>query len=152
MKTNTIIENIRYAYNLDTFSTAFSPERVYSAIENFDYFFKPGQDVNAFMKEYKTAFQEGTAMTERMKKACSMVDFPFSYEHTQWVMTAFSLVRLVKEFLDEDFFESNKRNIVNFRREEEKVFFAYLKRDKTQYDIYMDVRNYPTRTLLNRVI
>ena len=39
MKNNTIIANIRYAYDLDTFSTAFRPERVYSAIENFDYFF-----------------------------------------------------------------------------------------------------------------
>ena len=152
MKTNTIIENIRYAYNLDTFSTAFRPERVYSAIENFDYFIKPGQDVSVFMKEYENAFKEGTEVTEKMKRACSVVNFPFSYEHTRWVMTAFGLVRLVKEFLDEDFFKSNTRNIVDFRREEEKVFFAYLKRDKTQYDIYMDVRNYPTRTLLNRVV
>ena len=149
MKTSTIIENIRYAYDLDTFSTAFRPEWVYSAIENFDYFIKPGRDINAFMKEYENAFKEGKETTEKMKRVCSVVNFPFSYEHTRWVMTAFSLVRLVKEFLDEDFVASNASNIVDFRPEGDKMFFVCLKRNKSQYDAYMDVRNYPTRALLN---
>ena len=152
MRNNIIAENIRYAYALDTFSTAFRPERVYSAIENFDYFIKPGRDVMTFMREYEKAFREGKEMTERMKQACSLVNFHFSYEHTLWVMTAFSLVGLVKDFLDNDFFETNVSNIKDVRMEEVKPFFVYLKKDKTLYNAYMRVRNYPSRAIINRTV
>ena len=47
---HSIFDNIMYAYDLTVVSCYFRPERVYSAIENFDYYVKPGQDTQRFMK------------------------------------------------------------------------------------------------------
>jgi len=148
MENKIIIDNIKYGYNLEVFSVEFRPERIYSAIENFDYYVKPGMDTQIFMKEFETAFNQGKEMVTKMKYYSDMVSLPFSYEHSLWVMTAFSLVRLIKEFLNKDYFSSQIYRKVHEENNNQTALITFLNRYNIELlTLYKVIRNYPINSL-----
>ncbi|MBQ7768050.1 MAG: hypothetical protein IJ403_04125 [Oscillospiraceae bacterium] len=142
---HSIIDDIMYAYDLTVVSCHFQPERVYSAIENFDYYVKPGQDTQQFMKAFTDAFRSGQKSVKTMQKACGLPDHLFRYEHSLWVLTSLALVQVVKDFLDEDFLQSNLKNDVNTWSRTKQPFFTQLRKNQTLFKNYKFVRNYPKR-------
>ena len=140
-----IFDNIMYAYDLTVVSCYFRPERVYSAIENFDYYVKPGQDTQRFMKAFTDALRLGQKSVKTMQKACGLPDHLFRYEHSLWVMTSLALVQVVKDFLDEDFLQSNIQNVMNTCRKTKQPFFTHLRKNEMLFKKYKFIRNYPKR-------
>lgn len=135
MNKNEIINAINEIYDLKTIGTDFDMNKLVAAVENYDYYVKPGSQQRVFMERFETVL-------------CKKAENEMNY--LDWLNQIVGMIHLVKTTFDKEYFDAQvavseapmnkefvKNHLSNLTCKQLKNFIAFVIEGRLNYGLFI---------------
>lgn len=135
MNKTEIINAIKEIYELETIGTDFDMNKLYIAVENYDYYVKPGSQRRVFMERFETIL-------------CKKAENEMNY--LDWLNQIVGMIHLVKTTFDKEYFDAQlsisetpvnkefiKKHLNGLTRKQLEKFITFVIEGRHDYGLFI---------------